>query len=78
MNLTKLNDLIERSGIKRAKICEALGISDNSLRNKLTGKTPFTWNEIVALAQVLRMTEDECREVFFTDQFAESAKIEVV
>lgn len=78
MNLTKLNELIEKSGIKRSKICEALGISDTSLRNKLTGKTPFTWDEVLALAKVLRMTDDECRDVFFTTECDSTAHREAI
>ena len=39
MNLNKLTSIIDESGIKKAKLCEDLGISDSSLRNKLKGKT---------------------------------------
>lgn len=78
MNLTKLNELIEKSGIKRSKICEALGISDTSLRNKLTGKTPFTWDEVLSLAKVLRMTDEECRDVFFTTKCDSTAHREAM
>lgn len=78
MDLSKLNALIEKSGIKRSKICEALGISDTSLRNKLTGKTPFTWQEVLSLAEVFRLTDEECRDVFFTTKCDSTAHREAM
>ena len=78
MDLSKLNALIEKSGIKRSKICEALGISDTSLRNKLTGKTPFTWQEVLALVEVLRMTQEECRDILFTSKYDSTAHREAI
>ena len=65
MDLERLNRIIMESGIKKAKICEALEISDGSLRNKLNGSCQFTWIEVTKLANILRMSMKTCIEVFF-------------
>ena len=65
MDLERLGIYLEESGVKKARIAEALGISETSLRNKLNGKTPFLWREIVALSVVLRMNFVEILHIFF-------------
>lgn len=37
--------------IKKKSIAEALGICDKTLKNKLAGRTPFTWPEIKEIQQ---------------------------
>lgn len=37
---------IAKRGIKRKTIAESIGICDKSLKNKLSGKSPFTWPEV--------------------------------
>lgn len=37
---------IAKRGIKKKTIAESLEISDRALRNKMCGKTPFTWDEV--------------------------------
>ena len=71
MNLNKLTSIIDESGIKKAKLCEDLGISDSSLRNKLKGKTEFTLSEMNTLASALHLTPSVCTDVFFSDLVAQ-------
>ena len=73
MDLLKLSDFIQRSGVKKAAIASAIGISDASLRNKLAGRTDFLWKEVQDLAAYLHMTRSECSDIFFAAQVSESA-----
>ena len=66
MNLNKLTNIIDDSGIKKSKLSKDLGISDSSLRNKLNGKTDFTIKEINTLAMTLHLSAAVCTEVFFS------------
>lgn len=77
MDLDRLNRIIVESGIKKSKICEVLGISDNTLRNKLNGITPFTWDEVTKLANLLHMDEKTCIEVFFRCKVADLETLEM-
>lgn len=47
---------IAKRGIKKKTIAESIGICGKSLNNKLSGKSPFTWPEVVII-----------RERFFPD-----------
>ncbi len=40
---------IAKRGIKKNTVSKSLGICDKSLRNKMTGKAPFTWPEVQAI-----------------------------
>lgn len=40
---------IARRGIKKKAIAESLGICSKSLCNKLAGRSPFTWPEVVVV-----------------------------
>jgi predicted transcriptional regulator len=44
-----LEGKIAERGIRKKDIAEALTISPRALSNKLTGKTDFTWNEVVTI-----------------------------
>lgn len=38
-----------RRGISKKEIAAALGVSVRTAHNKLNGKTPFTWPEVVCI-----------------------------
>lgn len=42
---------IAKRGIKKKTIAENLGVCDKSLNNKLSGRVPFTWPEVVSICQ---------------------------
>lgn len=41
-----LNGKIAESNLLRRDIAKRLGISNRSFRNKMTGETSFTWDEV--------------------------------
>ena len=45
--------------ISRENLASMLDMSSESLRNKRNGKTPWTWNEILKISDILGKTPDE-------------------
>lgn len=74
--LILLNDIIKKSGIKKYKIAEELGITAYALAKKLTGKTEFKLSEIIKLCHILNLTEKQRDKIFFTDMLANSLHTE--
>lgn len=62
---SKLIDEIAKSGLKKRVIAEKLGISDCSLRNKLSGKSDFYVEEALKLLHMLGLSDCDFR-IFFT------------
>lgn len=60
-----LNIKIKASGYKRGALARMIGVSDNSLRNKVQGQTQFRLDEADQLANLLGMTDQEFLQVFF-------------
>ena len=77
IKLMELNELITSRGLKKTFLAAQMGISDASLRNKLSGKTGFMWGEIQVLARELHLTPSQCNDIFFCAEVAEKATKEV-
>lgn len=60
----KIND----SGMTIVAICEKSGILRETLYNRFKGVGDFTATEMVALSDVLNMTNDERDAIFFAKQ----------
>ena len=65
MNLSYLNERIERSRIPITAIAEELGISRQSLYHKMKGERDFKTAEVTALCEILRLTDEEKNIIFF-------------
>lgn len=65
-NTELLSKKINESGLKLGYIAEKLGISRPSLNRKLAGETRFWQNEIVILADLLRLSDREIRDIFLS------------
>lgn len=61
----KLEERIAKSGYKKQKIAANLGITPASLRNKITNKTEFNVAEYIYLEDILNLTREESRSIFF-------------
>ena len=59
-----LNDYIEASGYKLKFIAEKLGITYQSLYNKLHDISKFTLVEALRLKHLLNITEDDWNNIF--------------
>lgn len=56
---------VKVSGYKRKYLAKRLGLSENSLRNKLDGRTQFKLHEVEQLARLLGLTAQERDRIFF-------------
>mgnify|MGYP003290480693 CR=1 FL=1 len=70
MNKELLIKTINDSGLTRKSIAFKIGITPNSLQNKLTGKGEFTYTETIMLTQILRLKEAEYLDIFLPNMFA--------
>lgn len=72
-NLTKLKEAIDNSGFKLGFIASQMGISQQTLYNKLNGNTKtFTIREVFALKKVLKLTDEEIEEIFLPERVKEN------
>lgn len=68
INTQLLDEKIESSGLYLKFIIEKLGLSRNGFDKKRKGKTPFRTAEIYVLGDLLKLSEDDKREIFFADK----------
>ena len=61
----RLEALMLESGLKRAYIAESLGISENSLRNKVANRTEFKPSEINKICKLLGIKTMTDRQAIF-------------
>lgn len=73
MNNQLLNDRIEESKLSKNTIAEALGLSRQGLYNKLNGVREFKGSEIKKLIQLLELSDDDQRSIFFADDVGKNA-----
>ena len=50
----KVGGWLQKPGNTKKKMAAELGISPDSLTNKLTGETPWLWNEVRTVALILK------------------------
>lgn len=58
---------IERSGLKKGKIAEAMGKTISTFSRKLAGKQDFTETEMRTLARILQLSVEERTAIFFAE-----------
>ena len=64
-NTKKLEQVIERSGLKKGKIAERLGVSPATLINLINGRTEFKVSQMQVLCAMLGLTPEERDAIFF-------------
>ena len=67
MNYKYLSNKINEINIPKATIAEKMGISRQTLYNKLQGHREFKTSEIEKLCGILRLTSEEKSRIFFAD-----------
>lgn len=60
----ELKKSIENSGITLIHIANNLGITTQSLKNKVDGKSAFWWHEVITLKKTLRLDDKEFARIF--------------
>lgn len=63
-----LTDAIDKSGLKRYRIADELGLSPYGLQKKINGETEFKASEIKNLSILLHLSTKAKEEIFFADK----------
>lgn len=64
-NTEMLKDVIDKSGLKVSFIAEYVGISRQSLWNKINNISPFNQYEIEKMCDILKITSLKQKEAIF-------------
>lgn len=67
MNLLLLNEKIKDMKIPITAIADKMGISRQSLYQKLDGKSSFKITEAQKICDILKLTNHEKTQIFFND-----------
>lgn len=78
MNLDYLNDRIKLSRVPITAIAEGLGISRQTLYYKMDGKRDFKTSEVTKLCELLRLTDEEKKIIFFAGEVDKNDTIKEV
>lgn len=69
MNIDLLIEKINASGYTRKSIALKMGITPNSLKNKLSGRSKFNYLEIVNITHILRLSQKDYLDIFLPGEF---------
>lgn len=78
MNHDLLKKVIQERGIKITSLAENIGISRQSLSQKLNGEREFSQGEIFAIKSFLRLSDSEFILIFFSSDVEECSTKEPV
>ena len=78
MNNDLLRQVIQDRGIKITSLAEKVGISRQSLSQKLNGEREFAQGEILAIKNNLRLSDEEFMQIFFNPDVEENSTKETV
>lgn len=66
MNLPEFRAAVARADVSNRALAAHLGLSEQALYNKMSGKTEFKNSEIVKLAEVLGLSMEDVNLIFFS------------
>lgn len=61
-------NLVEERGLKYSYIASRLGLSKAGLHKKISGETEFKASEIMAITDILQLTEKTRDNIFFNNK----------
>lgn len=73
MNYYELERTIKDKGLKKNFIADKIGTSRASFYLKLSGERQFNQSEIMAMKEVLNLTDEEFVKIFFDKKVDESS-----
>lgn len=76
VNTARLNALLREEGITKYKLSRVLGISRQSLSNKINNKTKFTSMQVLAIKRLFGLDNDTLVSIFFEGDGACEAPLE--
>lgn len=78
MNNDLLKEVIKDRGIKITSLADKIGITRQSLSQKLNGEREFAQGEILAIKNNLRLSDEEFMLIFFNSNVEENSTKESV
>lgn len=78
MNNDLLKEVIKDRGIKITSLADKIGITRQSLSQKLNGEREFAQGEILAIKNNLRLSDEEFMLIFFNSNVEENSTKEPV
>lgn len=66
VDLVKLNQKIDSTGLKKGFIAKKMGYSQSALSLKCSGKRRISANDIVSFRRVLKLSEKETKDIFLS------------
>lgn len=72
VNINKLRGKIVECGMTSSNVSEAMGINKSTFYRKISGDYPFTIRDADRLVDILHLTADEARAIFFSQIVAET------
>ena len=64
--MTRLKEIIEKSGLKKTFIAEQFGLSYQGYLKKENGKSQFTAKQIAVLKDLLKLSNKDVTEIFLS------------
>lgn len=68
MDVKELRYQIARSGLTREELGKLLGVTKTTIHRRLTGKTEWTLTELQKLKEVLELSDETLRQIFFSEK----------
>lgn len=65
LDSNKLKGKIAEAGLTQRELAKKAGMSENSLYNKINGRRDFGAREIVAICEILNITDNEQKALIF-------------
>lgn len=78
MNNDLLKEVIKDRGIKITSLADKIGITRQSLSQKLNGEREFAQGEILAIKNNLRLSDEEFMLIFFNSDVEQNSTKESV
>lgn len=65
MNINRLRGIMAEQGCSKRKLASAIGRSENTLSSKMSGRTPFNADEIIAICAFLHIEDPAVKSHIF-------------
>lgn len=65
VDIDRLNEAIEKSGLKSSFISKTLGVTPQAFNSKRRGKTAFRQSEVYVMTDLLKLSREESMQIFF-------------
>ncbi len=68
MNFNDLRAEIARANLTIPKLADEIGMDKKTLYSRMHGRTPFNQKEILAISNILKLSNEKIMSIFFAEQ----------